>query len=139
MGGRDYPQNPEPNTQQLQIDAAGDRFELADPYLQVGDLAPAEAFYSDLLGFPITCRYPGASFYGSGGYHHQLATNVWNSRGAPARSDEATGLADVEIIAEEAVMDAVRSRLPPAAAHADDPSHLPLRDPWGTSVTLVRS
>jgi catechol 2,3-dioxygenase len=107
-------------------------------HLQVGDLAPAEAFYSDLLGFPITCRYPGASFYGSGGYHHQLATNVWNSRGAPARSDETTGLADVEIIAEGAMMDAVRSRLPPSSAHADDPSHLPLRDPWGTSVTLVR-
>jgi catechol 2,3-dioxygenase len=106
-------------------------------HLQVGQLAPADAFYSDLLGFAITARYPGASFYGSGGYHHQLASNVWNSRGAGPRSDEATGLADVEIIVDAAVLDAVRSRLSPGAVHAQDPSRLSLRDPWGTSITLV--
>ncbi len=38
-------------------------------HLQVGDLAAAEAFYSDILGFEIVSRYPGASFFGSGGYH----------------------------------------------------------------------
>src|SRR5699024_6496272 len=64
-------------------------------HLQVGDLADADGFYRDLLGFDVTTRYPGASFYGSGGYHHQLAGNIWNSRGAPVRSDRATGLADV--------------------------------------------
>jgi catechol 2,3-dioxygenase len=42
-------------------------------HLQVGELAPAEDFYSELLGVPITCRYPGASFYGS-------AATITNSR-----------------------------------------------------------
>ena len=106
-------------------------------HLQVGELAPADAFYSDLLGFPITCRYPGASFYGSGGYHHQLASNVWNSRGAGPRSDETTGLANIEISVDAAVLDAVRSRLSPPAADADHGSRLSLRDPWGTFITLI--
>ncbi len=51
-------------------------------HLQVGDTAEADRFYRDVLGLDIAARYPGASFYGSGGYHHQLAGNVWNSRRA---------------------------------------------------------
>jgi catechol 2,3-dioxygenase len=106
-------------------------------HLQVGAIAPAEAFYGGVLGFGITCRYPGGSFYGSGGYHHQLATNTWNSRGAPVRSEPATGLTDIEILADVGAIDAVRSRVSPAQVSAESPASLSLRDPWGTSVTLV--
>ncbi len=107
-------------------------------HLQVGDLASADAFYRGLLGFEITTDYPGASFYGSGGYHHQLAGNIWNSRGAPVRADRATGLADVEILVAGEILERVRSIRPasqasPVAANGD---HLSLRDPWGTSITL---
>ena len=45
-------------------------------HLQVGALEAAERFYVDALGFDVTCRYPGATFLGAGGYHHQLATNI---------------------------------------------------------------
>ena len=38
---------------------------------------------------------PRGSFFGSGGYHHHLAANIWNSRGAPAQTEPSTGLADV--------------------------------------------
>ena len=106
-------------------------------HLQVGDLEPAEAFYEGLLGFEITCRYPGASFFGSGGYHHQLATNVWNSRGAGARSDGTTGLEDIEISVDAATLEAVRARLSNAVASAEDQSVMTLLDPWGTSITLL--
>lgn len=34
-------------------------------HLQVGDTAAAERFYSDLLGFEVTCRYPGGGFFGA--------------------------------------------------------------------------
>ncbi len=87
-------------------------------HLQAGDLAPAESFYSGELGFPVTCRFPGAVFYGDNGYHHHLATNIWNSRGAQARTYPATGLAEVEIIAPGK---------PPKT----------LQDPWGTNLTVV--
>ena len=67
-------------------------------HLQVGALEPAERFYAGLLGFDVTCRYPGATFFGSGGYHHHIGTNIWNSAGAPVRQPGAAGLASIEII-----------------------------------------
>lgn len=69
-------------------------------HLQVGDLDATERFYAGLLGFDVMCRYPGALFLGSGGYHHQLAANIWNTRGAPVRTDGTTGLAEVALFAD---------------------------------------
>jgi catechol 2,3-dioxygenase len=45
-------------------------------HLQVGALEPAEAFYAGLLGLDVVCRYPGATFLSSGGYHHHIATGT---------------------------------------------------------------
>jgi catechol 2,3-dioxygenase len=109
-------------------------------HLQVGALPAADRFYSDLLGFDISCRYPGASFYGSGGYHHQLAANIWNSRGAPARSAPTTGLQGFELLARDgATVDAARARLEAAGVpvtHRKD--GFTAADPWGTQVSLVK-
>lgn len=103
-------------------------------HLQVGEIAPAEAFYRDVLGLEVTCRYPGGSFFGSGGYHHQLAANVWNSRGAAPRPAGRTGLAEVEIRAAPDALAAARGR----AGHGDaEAGRLVLRDPWGTAIALV--
>lgn len=105
-------------------------------HLQVGELAPAERFYADLLGFEVTSRYPGAVFYGAGGYHHHLATNVWNSRGAGRREDGCTGLAAVELVpADGAVWTALRERLR-AATGVEDADGLRLNDPWGTTIAV---
>ncbi len=102
--------------------------------LQVGDLSAAEAFYAGVLGFDITCRLPGASFFASGGYHHHIATNVWNSNGAAVRPSPVTGLADIEVVASgKAVLDAVRSRV----ASQSGSARVTVRDPWGTSITLT--
>ena len=108
-------------------------------HLQVGAIAPAEAFYGDGLGFQLTVRYPGASFYSSGGYHHHVATNIWNSRDAPVRTEPTTGLADFEIVAADpSVLEAATKRLQAAGiALSPRPSGLALRDPWGTPLSLV--
>ena len=66
-------------------------------HLQVGDIPAAEAFYGTLLGFDVTYRVPGGTFYAMGGYHHHLATNTWNSRGAGETDGKATGLAGFEL------------------------------------------
>lgn len=95
-------------------------------HLQVGDVQKAEAFYEGTLGFPVTAHYPGAAFYGAGGYHHHIATNVWNSRGAGPRSP-ATGLAAVEILADDASLAALTAR---TGGTTD------LADPWGTRITV---
>lgn len=99
-------------------------------HLQVGALAPAEAFYGGVLGLDVTCRYPGGTFFAADGYHHHLATNIWNSRGAEPRRFPATGLADVEIRLDAARAAAIRARAG-VAATAD------LVDPWGTSLSLT--
>lgn len=106
-------------------------------HLQVGALEPAESFYAGLLGLEVVCRYPGATFFSSGGYHHHIATNIWNSRGAPARSERTTGLANIEIVTDGGVLKAVRSRLSADQVPASSQGHLQLRDPWGTSITLT--
>lgn len=108
-------------------------------HLRVGDTAEADRFYRDVLGFDVTVDYPGASFYGSGGYHHQLAGNVWNSRGASRRPDGAAGIDTVEIIIRDAsVIEAVRARAEAAGlpTQADGDGATALRDPWGTSIKL---
>lgn len=108
-------------------------------YLQVGDTEAADRFYRDVLGFDIATRYPGASFYGSGGYHHQLAGNVWKSRRAGVRTDGMAGLDQVGIIVRDAAdLDAIAARAESAGIPITrDASGMTLRDPWGTAVTLT--
>jgi len=52
-------------------------------HLRVGDIARAQAFYHDLLGFDIVMQMPSALFVSAGGYHHHIGANTWGSRGAP--------------------------------------------------------
>lgn len=109
-------------------------------HLQVGDTSDADRFYRDVLGFDIAARYPGASFYGSGGYHHQLAGNIWNSRRAGKRPSRMAGLDTVEIIVREpSDLASIAARAESAGfestTHADG---LTLHDPWGTAITLKR-
>lgn len=106
-------------------------------HLQVGALDSSDRFYADLLSFEVITRYPGATFLGSGGYHHHIGTNIWNSRGAPVRSEPATGLADVEIVTDAVSFGTVRSRLSPEQVDEAGSTRLRLRDPWGTSITVV--
>ena len=107
-------------------------------HLQVGAIAPAEAFYEGVLGVPLTARYPGGSFFGSDRYHHHFGANIWNSRNAGPRTAPATGLADVGIdVADAATLDAIERRATEAGGVAvRHGSVLSLRDPWGTSLTL---
>ncbi len=108
-------------------------------HLQVGDTAAAERFYGDLLGFEVTCRYPGGSFFGAGGYHHQLAANTWNSRGAGKRRERMTGLDTVElVIRDAATLHAIEARAEAAGFRREKGGHgTVLRDPWGTAITLA--
>ena len=95
-------------------------------HLQVGAIPEAEAFYAGTLGLPVMARYSGASFYGSGGYHHHIATNVWNSRGAGTRNYPSTGLAELTLSADTISIANVEAR---GGANRMD-------DPWGTIVRL---
>lgn len=103
-------------------------------HLRVGDVAQAEGFYRDALGFDVMVHYPGASFLASGGYHHHIAANVWHSRGAGPRREGEAGLASFELVARDDEAYAALSRRM-AAAGGDAAS---ATDPWGNRITLRR-
>ena len=105
-------------------------------HLHVGDLAAAEAFYHRALGFDKKVwSYPGALFLSAGGYHHHMAMNVWNSRGAGPRMP-ALGLGQVDLALPNA--DAL-GQLGERLAHygtevRDDGRTLTFQDPWNNTL-----
>jgi catechol 2,3-dioxygenase len=105
-------------------------------HLQVGALEPAERFYAGLLGFEVTCRYPGATFFGSGGYHHHIGTNIWNSAGAPLRQPGAAGIASVEIIPANREISTALAQRVQALPSVEAAGGLGVQDPWGTNLVL---
>ena len=106
-------------------------------HLQVGDVPLARDFYADALGFAVTMQAPGALFVSAGGYHHHLAVNVWNSRGAGPRAST-LGLGGVTItVPARAELDAAADRLRARGVTvADDGRSLAMDDPWRNRVVL---
>jgi len=106
-------------------------------HLQVGDIPLAREFYADALGFAVTMEAPGALFVSAGGYHHHLAMNVWNSRGAGPRAST-LGLGEVTItVPTRAELDAAAERLHRRGVQvADDGRALTMDDPWRNRVVL---
>ena len=107
-------------------------------HLQVGDVGVARGFYVDALGFEVTASlHASALFASAGGYHHHVAMNTWNSRGAGPRA-ATLGLADVAItLPAREDLDALAARLRRRGLDfADDGASIALDDPWGTRVTL---
>ncbi len=98
-------------------------------HLQVGSIAEAEPFYSGILGTDITAHMPSATFYGAGGYHHQLATNIWHSRGAGRIDATHTGLVGFELVLDS---DQQRADIL-ARAQSNETT---IVDPWGLAIEL---
>lgn len=73
-------------------------------HLHVSQLDPSERFYREVLGFdiPFGMRMDSAVFFSAGGYHHHLATNIWQGAGAPPPPENATGLKHFTVVLPEA-------------------------------------
>jgi catechol 2,3-dioxygenase len=69
-------------------------------HLHVADLEAARQFYHGVLGFeiPMSFESRGGVFFGAGGYHHHIGTNVWHGVGAPPPPPDATGLRHFSIV-----------------------------------------
>jgi catechol 2,3-dioxygenase len=107
-------------------------------HLRVGGIPEAEAFYNGLMNFDVTARLPGATFYSTGQYHHHIATNTWESRGAPKRSGSVTGLASFDLLAkDQPAYDLVAEKMT-AMGGKRVGSAVSLADPWGNLVQLRR-
>lgn len=65
-------------------------------HLQTTKIPEAEEFWAG-LGMDVMARYPGGSFFGSGGYHHNIAANVWSSHSRPVQPGPKTGLTNITL------------------------------------------
>jgi catechol 2,3-dioxygenase len=108
-------------------------------HLRVGSITEAEQFYARLLGFDITRRREGATFYSTGRHHHHLATNIWQSRGSPRRSGTTAGLAILALIAKDNdAFNAAAERMLSARGKRRG-STIALEDPWSNVVDLSQA
>ncbi|AZB41621.1 VOC family protein [Bacillus sp. FJAT-42376] len=68
-------------------------------HLHVSDLAQAETFYTEGLGFEVVTKYGNqALFLSTGGYHHHIGLNTWNGTSAPAPSENSVRMASYSIV-----------------------------------------
>jgi len=107
-------------------------------HMKVGDLEDAEAFYADTLGFAVSARSDGALFYSVGGYHHHLATNVWQSPGAGERKNP-VGLGSLSIYVDsDAAIQELQERLDTSdVGYESTGEGLSIKDPWGNTVRVI--
>jgi catechol 2,3-dioxygenase len=108
-------------------------------HLSVGDTATAREFYVERLGFEQTIEIPGqALFVSAGKYHHHMAMNTWNSRGAGRRA-RTLGLGQVDIVVPST--DEVGS-LTERMSHfgietRDDGQTVAFEDPWANLIRVT--
>lgn len=108
-------------------------------HLQVGDVETAREFYVNRLGFESTIEMPGqALFVSAGGYHHHMAMNTWNSRGAgPRQLALGLGRVDIHVPSVDDVA-ALSERMRHFGVQTrDDGQTVAVNDPWGNQI-LVR-
>jgi catechol 2,3-dioxygenase len=107
-------------------------------HLQVGDTETAREFYVNRLGFEATTQFgDSALFVSAGGYHHHMAMNTWNSRGAGPRR-LALGLAQVDIRVPSADdLGQLTERLSHVGHEVrDDGQSVSFDDPWNNLIRV---
>lgn len=99
-------------------DGAADGTRVGHIHLKVSDIALAEKFYVNELGFALVTRFgSSATFLAADGYHHHVGANTWHSLNAQPAPRGHAGL----------------------RAFTIDTPRAPARDivdPWGHNVTL---
>jgi len=108
-------------------------------HLQVGDVDTAREFYVNRLGFEATTSFgDSALFVSAGGYHHHMAMNTWNSKGAGPRQ-LALGLAQVDIrVPSTDDLGRLGERLTHFGHQIrDDGRAVSFDDPWNNLITVT--
>ncbi len=107
-------------------------------HLSVGDVRTAQDFYVHKLGFETTASMGNqALFVSAGQYHHHMAMNVWNSRGA-GRRQRTLGLGQVEILVPTAdEIGALTERMQHFGLQTrDDGRTVSFDDPWANLINV---
>ena len=117
------------DTESLLAEAGGDAFgglpegtTVGHVHLCVRDVDETIGFYRDTLGMGLTAQLGDqAAFLSAGGYHHHIAGNTWETRGAsPAPERTARLLGFTIVLPDEAEVERVAERI--GGTEARDPS-----------------
>jgi catechol 2,3-dioxygenase len=122
------------------------RVHIGHIHLKVSDLDRAIGFYCGVLGFELMQRHGDeAAFVSAGGYHHHIALNTWDSKGAGPPPRNTTGLYHMAILYPDrkSLADALRrvqqAGIPISGATDHGVSEaIYLRDPDDNGVELYR-
>lgn len=112
---------------------------LGHVHLRVGDTTAARAFYEGIVGFDVTTTLGDqAVFFSVGGYHHHLAANTWDSRGALVRTPS-LGLGEIDLVLPDSdAIGALRERLTShGITQQDDGRTLSFEDPWRNALRVT--
>ncbi len=71
--------------------------DIGHVHLKTADIDRIYKFYVDILGFDVIAELPDALFLSSGGYHHHLGFNTWESKDGSPPPPGTTGLYHVAI------------------------------------------
>lgn len=108
-------------------------------HLRVSDIAPAVAFYRDILGFDLIIQLGhSAAFLSAGGYHHHIGMNTWESHGGSPPPPNAVGLRIYDIVVPDAAeLARVQDRLTAAGVAIDThDGAIETRDPANNALRL---
>ncbi|UQN15700.1 VOC family protein [Gulosibacter sp. ACHW.36C] len=108
-------------------------------HLSVGDIDSAREFYVNQLGFDTTNDFRGSAlFVSAGGYHHHMAMNIWNSRGA-GRRQPTLGLGEVDLVVPTFdEIGTLTERMRHYGVDArDDGRSVTFDDPWANQVRVT--
>lgn len=109
-------------------------------HLRVNDIAQFEGFYTGVLGLEITHRRPGGLWLGSGGYHHHVAANTWQSARSGRRRPGTNGLVDFTIAIRDAgTAHSLEDRLRRSDSAKTSGDAILVADPAGIAITLKQA
>ncbi len=110
-------------------------------HFRVADVAPTVDFYTGTLGLDLMARLgTQATFLSSGGYHHHVGANTWQSAGAQAAPPDVAGLRHATMLLPDAVaVEALAARVQDGG-QAPEPlgdGGVLVRDPSGNALALL--
>ncbi|WP_394140739.1 VOC family protein [Cytobacillus oceanisediminis] len=109
-------------------------------HLQVLELKETERFYCKGLGFNLVNRYGSqAIFVSSGGYHHHIGLNTWQSRGGEPAEKKSPGLKYFTLVLpNEAKRDNTLQRLKGMGTSIEETTGgIFVQDPSGNRIKLA--
>lgn len=113
---------------------------LGHVHLKVSDLGRAEAFYRHVIGLDLMQHFgDSAAFLSSGGYHHHVGLNTWESLGRAAPAPGAPGLRQVTFtVGGTTGQRLIEARAAAAGYPAENRNgRLELTDPSGIQIAIA--